>query len=61
MFPKGVEVEVVSGHKVVVTVDDAFRTNQTADKIWISYKDFPTSTHIGARYIFMSCFTTNVK
>lgn len=36
------------GDIVTVTVDDAHRQQQTKDRIWISYKDFPTSTHVGA-------------
>lgn len=47
-FADGSEVEVKMGDKVIVTTDDAFLKNQSAGKIWISYKDFPKSTHIGA-------------
>jgi pyruvate kinase len=47
-FPNGEEAEVKLGDKVVVTVDDAHRLNQSKDRLWISYKDFPRSTHVGA-------------
>ena len=50
MFPDGQqEVPVAAGHRVVITVDDTHRRNQTPSRIWISYKDFPVSTHVGAR------------
>ena len=34
-----------------MSVDDAHRYEQSADRIWISYKDFPNSTHVGARVL----------
>lgn len=48
-FPDGGEISLSAGSRVVVTVDEAFRTKQSKDKIWITYKDFPLSTHPGAR------------
>lgn len=47
-FADGSEVSVKIGDRVIVTTDDAFAENQTAQQIWISYKDFPASTHAGA-------------
>ena len=47
-FADGSEAEVKMGDRVVVTTDDAFAQNQTANKIWVSYRDFPKSTHVGA-------------
>jgi pyruvate kinase len=49
-FPDGAEVALAAGSRVVVTVDEAYRTKQSKDKIWITYKDFPLSTHPGARW-----------
>ena len=37
-FGKDGSIDLVEGAKISLTTDDAFRTAQTANKIWISYK-----------------------
>ena len=35
-------LDMTEGNKVVLTTDESFRTTQTEDKLWISYKELGT-------------------
>jgi pyruvate kinase len=52
-FGNGVkEVDLVAGNLVTLTINDEFKTNQTKDVIWISYKDLVSSMKVGDTILF---------
>lgn len=48
MFAEGIkEVQLTAGDEVTLTTDDANRTSQTKEKIWISYTKLPSTVKEG--------------
>lgn len=45
------EVELKAGSTISLMMDDSFRTSQTKDKIWISYKKLFTAPKQGTKIL----------